>query len=420
MPLVAILWAAAATLAPSAPARVGGTITEPRRVKHVDPEYPPDASRAGLAGPVVLECLIGTQGEVVRADVLEGVPLLADAAAAAARRWRYTPTLVDGMATPVVMKVTVNFRMEELRYRDLLDSLDHRDDSIREAAARNLGKMHGGTGIDGRKIKGGIRALEGLAEKDASPRVRAAAARSLTRLDGRPLPPGVPAVDPSRVHRGRPVSFGVFIDPLLSSTIVESDGRVELDLTPGNLDLRVEIGSMSAPRVLRPIEGDFEAEVTVGRLPDIGIPSPGTPAVFRGAGLLLWQDDDNYVRLESVAYRVASSVEPGQRRTPIGAPYHYALFKVRQDGRPLDGPSRADVRLEDGPADLRLRRRGREFTAFARQGGREWREVGTFEVDFAPALQVGLAALNVARYGMKVAFEGFRLAPGAEAARVAE
>jgi protein TonB len=36
---------------------------------------------------------------------------LDEAAAAAVRQWRYEPTLVDGVPVPVLMTVTVNFRL---------------------------------------------------------------------------------------------------------------------------------------------------------------------------------------------------------------------------------------------------------------------------------------------------------------------
>jgi hypothetical protein len=45
--------------------------------------------------------------------VLRGVPLLDEAAVEAVRQWVYTPTLVNGVPTPVMMTVTVHFRLYE-------------------------------------------------------------------------------------------------------------------------------------------------------------------------------------------------------------------------------------------------------------------------------------------------------------------
>jgi len=45
--------------------------------------------------------------------VLRGIPLLDAAALDAVRQWVYAPTLLDGAPVPVVMTVTVNFRLKE-------------------------------------------------------------------------------------------------------------------------------------------------------------------------------------------------------------------------------------------------------------------------------------------------------------------
>ena len=44
--------------------------------------------------------------------VLRAVALLDDAAIAAVRQWKYTPTLLNGVPVPVIMTVTVNFTMQ--------------------------------------------------------------------------------------------------------------------------------------------------------------------------------------------------------------------------------------------------------------------------------------------------------------------
>ena len=46
------------------------------------------------------------------ATVLRGMPLLDAAALEAVRQWVYTPTLLNGVPTPVIMTVTVTFRLE--------------------------------------------------------------------------------------------------------------------------------------------------------------------------------------------------------------------------------------------------------------------------------------------------------------------
>lgn len=96
---------------PSQPLRVGGRIKEPRKVKNVAPVYPAIAKEARVQGVVILECVIGADGKVKDIKVLRGIPLLDFAAVEAVRQWEYTPTLYEGVAVPVIMTITVNFRL---------------------------------------------------------------------------------------------------------------------------------------------------------------------------------------------------------------------------------------------------------------------------------------------------------------------
>jgi protein TonB len=90
---------------------VGGHVRAPRKLRHVDPEYPPLARAARVEGRVVVECVIDTDGRVAQARVVTGRPLLDDAALQAVRQWRYRPTLLDGVAVAVQMTVTVEFHL---------------------------------------------------------------------------------------------------------------------------------------------------------------------------------------------------------------------------------------------------------------------------------------------------------------------
>jgi len=98
--------------APTAvPIRVGGEIQEPRKTRHVNPVYPRDAVASRIQGVVILECTISPKGKVVEVKTLRSVPMLDEAAIQAVRQWEYTPTLLNGVPVPVIMKVTVNFKL---------------------------------------------------------------------------------------------------------------------------------------------------------------------------------------------------------------------------------------------------------------------------------------------------------------------
>jgi protein TonB len=96
---------------PTQAVRVGGNIKEPKKLKDVKPSYPDIAKQARVQGVVILECTISPQGKVTDVKVLRGIPLLDAAAIEAVKQWVYTPTLLNGVPVPVIMTVTVNFRL---------------------------------------------------------------------------------------------------------------------------------------------------------------------------------------------------------------------------------------------------------------------------------------------------------------------
>ena len=97
---------------PHAPVRLnGGQIAAPRKVHDVTPVYPPIAQSARVEGVVVLEVIIERDGRVRQAHVLKSIPLLDQAAMSAVEQWVFSPTRLKGEPVPVVMTVTVDFRL---------------------------------------------------------------------------------------------------------------------------------------------------------------------------------------------------------------------------------------------------------------------------------------------------------------------
>jgi protein TonB len=91
--------------------RVGGAIPEPRRIRYVPPSYPDVAKQARVQGVVILEATIGERGDVTSVKVLRGIPLLDASAIEAVKQWVYEPTWLNGLPVPVIMTVTVNYRL---------------------------------------------------------------------------------------------------------------------------------------------------------------------------------------------------------------------------------------------------------------------------------------------------------------------
>jgi TonB family protein len=93
--------------------RVSGTMKPPAKVYDVPPLYPPAAKEAGIEGIVVMETLIDENGAIAEAHVLDGVPLLDQAALDAVKQWRFQPALMNGARVPVIMTVTISFTLDK-------------------------------------------------------------------------------------------------------------------------------------------------------------------------------------------------------------------------------------------------------------------------------------------------------------------
>ena len=76
-----------------------------------EPEYPVIALEAGIEGKVVVEALVGRDGEVRKIVVKEGNPILADSASKAVKTWRFKPGRWRGVAVTTWVAVPVVFRL---------------------------------------------------------------------------------------------------------------------------------------------------------------------------------------------------------------------------------------------------------------------------------------------------------------------
>ena len=100
---------------PAPPVRVGGNIKAPTKVKDVRPTCP---SAPAVDTLVRLTARIGTDGVPVdvMAEPASGntapPQMFVDAAVAAVNQWAFTPTLLNGRPTEVVMKVNVTFKRQ--------------------------------------------------------------------------------------------------------------------------------------------------------------------------------------------------------------------------------------------------------------------------------------------------------------------
>jgi protein TonB len=98
-------------LIPPPPLRIGGDVMEGRRLDDTVPVYPAEAIKKRVMGMVVVEATISEVGHVTDVRVVSGPPLLIQAALDCIAKFRYEPTLLNGVPTDVRTTIKIIFRL---------------------------------------------------------------------------------------------------------------------------------------------------------------------------------------------------------------------------------------------------------------------------------------------------------------------
>ena len=203
----------------------------------------------------------------------------------------------------------------------------------------------------------------------------------------RPSPTPTPyTIVPSKVDKPTNISFSTYsknwpvdwqwIDPDEKYAPTPHDvrkGVLRINI-PSQKDLYGE--NRTAPRYVKALTGDFQIETRVKFLPKEN---------YQGAGLLIYKDDNNYMRFER-AYGGVGGGADGLR------------IDVRKadEYKPIVTPD--DIQTDADEVELKIVRSGKIFTAYWRLNeDSEWREAGEFESDYPETILVGLIACNTAR-----------------------
>jgi regulation of enolase protein 1 (concanavalin A-like superfamily) len=196
--------------------------------------------------------------------------------------------------------------------------------------------------------------------------------------------------------------WGTVTDPSGDCTVKEEKGKVKIEVPGGTHDLNALVG-MNAPRVLKEIEGDFTAEVKVTGDFQPGEKSAKAPSPFNGAGLLVWQDDKNYLRLERNTWWVADAGKYA---------CYPPLVEYYEDGQYQEtNPQGTLEEFFKGKSTwLKLERRGTKVIASYSHDGKEWEVAREIYTKFPKSVQIGVAAVNTSVMPFKVEFDQFKVA----------
>ncbi|MEU7906654.1 Hsp70 family protein [Actinoplanes sp. NPDC049118] len=176
---------------------------------------------------------------------------------------------------------------------------------------------------------------------------------------------------------------GTTVDPAWERTradasIIVSGGMAEMD-APDGADIFTSY--MTAPMLLRPATGDFVLETTL----------EVTPSVFyQGAGLLLWNGPNSYVRIERAFGKTGT----------VGFEYKDGGKHTRVHG-PL--PNQNPIETAAARLVLRMTRTGDTITGSWRSlDTSEFSDLATVSMTTLPqAVRVGVSVLNRAQFGAK-------------------
>ncbi len=210
-----------------------------------------------------------------------------------------------------------------------------------------------------------------------------------------------PKPKPKRVAGPKPLrtiaNLGKLIDAVGDCRLIKDANGLTIAL-PGKLHvLSPELGTKNSPMALIGVEGDFVAQVKVaGEVMPGRTPVEKMPFAFHGAGLLLWKDKDNYVRLER-----AGAGASGRPHT------HQILVEVCKNGKPA-GHNYAD--WPPGPTLLRMERRKDGLICSHSGDGQTWIEDKALGPLFPGKVNVGVSASNTSKKAFPARFEEFTLA----------
>ena len=172
--------------------------------------------------------------------------------------------------------------------------------------------------------------------------------------------------------------------------------KIRIAVPATNNDLS-SVRGMSAPRLLRKVAGDFVVQVKVTADFNPGTTSTGPGPPYNGAGILIWENENNFFRLERSAAR--------SNETLLCYP---PLIEYWRNGA-YQGFNNAVTKVEDyfqGRSTwLKVARQGPKLAISISHDGKKWEDVKSVPVEFPEELFVGVAALNTSSTPFSVDFE---------------
>ena|SRR5271157_442647 len=190
-------------------------------------------------------------------------------------------------------------------------------------------------------------------------------------------------------------------------TITDPDGGSTFSLTAHRGWLRITTTSppgrdligtnlVNAPRIVQSVNGDFTIKTKISSVMD---------ANDEGAGIVVWKDSSNYLRLERMSRTIGYPIEP--QIVFIGTINGVWSMPSSQQSSPggiIHLPSSIN------PTYLKLTRSGNIFSGYYSADGIHWNHVADITLPVNGSVQIGLDIINVYHSGTFFAdFDYFRI-----------
>jgi regulation of enolase protein 1 (concanavalin A-like superfamily) len=218
----------------------------------------------------------------------------------------------------------------------------------------------------------------------------------------------------SKYRRPSLALLGALIDPSKDCRLDkdEDNYRIKIEIPGKTHTLSTDFLNRSgkplynAPMALAEVNGDFTALVDVvgdispGTDPPRDRTSRGVPFTYQSAGLVLYQDKNNYVRLERFVSIVGPAVSPVM--------LHRVVVEAFKDGKAVMNP--IQLNAPRGDVMLAIERRGGKIRCLVRPNGvKAAASLPGLSLELPAKVRVGLVASNISAKPFSATFGDFVL-----------
>ncbi len=194
--------------------------------------------------------------------------------------------------------------------------------------------------------------------------------------------------------------WGEVVDPDGDCTVREKDGKLVVDLPAGTHDIYFGKGC-NAPRVMQEVDGDFVAQVKVTAGWGTGVPA--STDYYHGAGLLVWDSQQHYLRMERNLFY----------STRVGDTIRYITPLYDRDEKRVNGWKSSRMEFFRGKSTwLRIQRSGKRFATSISHDGNQWTTTAVLTTEFPDKIQVGVHAICASPGDFAAEFADFTLTRG--------